>query len=162
MPPAFWATATSLLNIAIRTAPAAAAPFLVIISAASLGLSLAWPTLLVEPDVFHAIAVVDAVDHRGEPLDIGLRASPAARIKDDRQGAVLSQPPFDLPDQLFAFFSVGFGRLLVDQLVDLRIAIAGVVAHRAAHEVLIELLVWVVDAALGAVDRDRVVLAVDL
>src|SRR6516165_5387424 len=162
MPPAFWATATSLLNIAIRTAPAAAAQFLVIISGASLGLSLAWPTLLVEPDVFHAIAIVDAVHHRHEPRDIGLRTGAAARIEDDRPRPFLGQPPFDIPHQPLALVAVGLGRLLLDQLVDLGIAIAGVIAYRSAHEILVELLVGIVDAAFGAVDSDRVVLAVDL
>src|SRR5216684_1273156 len=74
------------------------------------------PGLLVEPDVFHPVAVVDAVDHRHEPLDVGLRAGAAARIEDDRSGAFLGQTPFDLPHQLLALFGVGFGRLLVDQL----------------------------------------------
>src|SRR4029077_20664152 len=45
--------------------------------------------LLVEPDVFHTVAVVDAVDHGHEPLDVGLRAVPAARIEDDRPGLLL-------------------------------------------------------------------------
>src|SRR5439155_4105233 len=73
----------------------------------------------IEPDVFHPVAVVDAVDHRRQPLDVRLRAGPAARVEDDRPGALLGQTPFDLPDQLLAFFRVGLGRLLVDQLVDL-------------------------------------------
>jgi hypothetical protein len=90
------------------------------------------PALFIEPDVFHAVAVVDAVDHRLQPLDIGLRARPAARIEDDRPGAVLGQPPFDLPHQLFTFLPVGLGGLPVNQLVDFRIAVAGVVPHRAA------------------------------
>src|SRR5215470_1469587 len=58
--------------------------------------------LLVEPDVFHSIAVVDAVDHRHEPLDIGLLAGLATRIEDDRPGLLLGQAPFDRPHQLLA------------------------------------------------------------
>src|SRR5262249_37233229 len=95
--------------------------------------------LLVEPDVFHAIAVVDAVDHRHEPLDIRLRAGPTARIEDDRPGTVLGQTPLDLPDELSALGLVSLGRLPVDQRVDLGTAIARIVAHRPAHEVLVEL-----------------------
>ena len=41
-------------------------------------------------------------------------------IEDDRTGAVLGQPPFDLPYQLLAFLLVGLLRLLVDQLIGLR------------------------------------------
>src|ERR1700738_2340998 len=53
--------------------------------------------LLVEPDVLHSVAVVDAVDHRHEPLDIGLRTGAAARIEDDRPRAVLGQLSFASP-----------------------------------------------------------------
>src|SRR5229473_8503510 len=60
--------------------------------------------LLVEPDVFHAPAVVDAVDHDREPLDIGLLTGRAARIEDDRSCRILRQLPFDLPYQLLALF----------------------------------------------------------
>src|SRR5581483_4943329 len=109
----------------------------------------------VEPDVLHPIAVVDAVDHRRQPLDVRLDAGAAARIEDDRAGALLGELALDLPDDLLALAGIGLGRLRVDHPVDLAVAIAGVVAHRAAHEVLVELLVGVVDAALGAVDRDR-------
>src|SRR5436190_8817641 len=161
-PPGFWAGAGTAAREAANSAAVASA-------ARKLGFTFLFSSpvalahkLLVEPDVFHPVAVVDAVDHGYEPLDIGLRAGPAARIKDDRPSLVLGEFPFNLPHQLLALFPVGLGRLLIDQLVDLRIAIAGVVAHRPAHEVFVELLVWVVDAALGAIDRDRVVLAVDL
>src|SRR5215813_13867724 len=56
--------------------------------------------LFVEPSVFHAPAVVDAIDHDREALDIGLPAGPRTGIKDDRPGAVLGQFAFDLPDQV--------------------------------------------------------------
>src|SRR5712691_6706779 len=48
----------------------------------------------IEPDVFHPVAVVDAVDHRRQPFDVRLRAGPAARVEDDRSGALLGQTPF--------------------------------------------------------------------
>src|SRR6266545_7117117 len=101
----------------------------------------------VEPDVLHSVAVVDAVDHRRQALDVSLRAGAAARVEDNRPRALLGQPPFDLPHQLLALVGIGLGRLLVDQFVDLGIAVAGIVPHRAAHEVLVELLVGIVDAA---------------
>src|SRR6516162_858805 len=53
--------------------------------------------LLVEPDVLHAIAVEDAVDHDRQPFDIGLPARPAPGIKDDWPGAVFGQLLFDRP-----------------------------------------------------------------
>src|SRR5262252_4842565 len=78
---------------------------------------------LIEPEVFEAPAVVDAVDHRGESLDIRLPAGRSPRVVNDRAGTVLSQPTLDLPDQLFALLLVKFARLPVDQLVDRRVAI---------------------------------------
>src|SRR5438270_12512656 len=108
--------------------------------------------LLVEPYIFEAPAVVDAVDHDRQPLDLGLAAGRAARIEDHRPGNVLDQLPFDLPYQLFALFRIGFHRLPIDQLVDLGVAVAGVVAIRAAYVVFVELLVRVVDPGLGDVE----------
>src|SRR5215469_11710736 len=44
--------------------------------------------LFIEPEVFEAPAVVDAVDHRGEPLDIRLPAGRRSRVINDRSGAI--------------------------------------------------------------------------
>src|SRR5205823_27901 len=74
--------------------------------------------LSVEPDVFHAPAVEDAVGRDRQPFDIGLPTGCAAPV-DDRPGAVLGQFPLDLPDQLLALLGIDFGRLSVDQLVEL-------------------------------------------
>src|SRR5438270_8465722 len=74
--------------------------------------------LPVEPDVLHPVAVVDAVDHRHEPLDVGLGAGAAARIEDDRPRPILGETALDLPHQLLALPDIGFGRLPIDQLVD--------------------------------------------
>src|SRR5712671_5806046 len=115
--------------------------------------------LPVEPDVFHTPAVVDAVDHDGEALHVRLPASRAARVKDDGAGAVLRQSPFDLPYQPLALLRIGFDRLPVDQLVDLRAAVAGIIPLRSAHVVLVKLLIRVVDAGFATADADRVVLA---
>src|SRR5947199_7452794 len=84
--------------------------------------------LFVEPDVFHAPAVVDAVDHDRQPLDIGLLAGRAARIEDDRPCRILRQFLFDLAYQLLPLFRIRLHRLLVNQLVNLRTAKAGIVA----------------------------------
>ena len=53
--------------------------------------------LLVEPDVFHARAIGDAVDHYRQTLHLRLPAGRAAIVKDDRSGAVLRQFPLALP-----------------------------------------------------------------
>jgi hypothetical protein len=45
--------------------------------------------LLVEPDVFHAPAVEDAVGHDRPPLDMRLPAGRAAVVKNDRPSASL-------------------------------------------------------------------------
>src|SRR6516225_10598317 len=47
--------------------------------------------LLVEPEVFEAPAVVNAVDHRSEPVDIRLPTARSPRMINDWSGAVLSQ-----------------------------------------------------------------------
>src|SRR5690348_4510661 len=56
-------------------------------------------------------------------------------------------------------FGIGLARLPLDQLVDLLVAIAGVVAVRAARVVLVEHLVGVVDRCLADIDANRIVLA---
>src|SRR5215475_2475148 len=67
--------------------------------------------LLVEPDVFEAPAVVDAVDHRREPFDIMVATGRGSRVVNDRPGAVLGQPTLDLPHQPLALVLVEFDRL---------------------------------------------------
>jgi hypothetical protein len=53
--------------------------------------------LLVEPDILHAPAVEDAVDHDRQALDIGTLASPATAVENDRPHAVVGQLAFDRP-----------------------------------------------------------------
>src|SRR6516225_11759869 len=119
-------------------------------------------SLLVQPHVLVTIAVIRAVHHDGDALDVGLPAGAWAAVEDDRTGDVLLQLLVDHPDQLPALPDVGFLRLLVEQLFDLLVAIAGVVALRAAGIVLIERLVGVVDGVARKVEPERVVLARDL
>src|ERR1700719_1938729 len=87
---------------------------------------------VVEPEILVARAVIDAVDHDRKPLQLRLPADRAARIDEDWPGVVLDQFLLDLPHQLFALRRIGFQRLLIDQFVDRGIAIAGIVARRAA------------------------------
>ncbi len=72
-----------------------------------------WPPrgawcLFVEPEVLEARAVVDAVDHQGEPLHPGLPANCRAGVIDDRSDIVLRQFPFDFPNQLPPLLPIGF------------------------------------------------------
>src|SRR6516225_10078279 len=95
--------------------------------------------LVVEPEVFEARAVVDAVDHQGQPLNPRLPAGRLTGVEDHRADIVLRQAPFNPPHQLPAFLPVRLHRLPVDQFVDLRIAIAAVVTISPAYVVLVEL-----------------------
>src|ERR1700730_13784219 len=118
--------------------------------------------LLVEPDVFHAPAVVDAVDHDREVPDLGVPADSPTVKKDQRLSLVLRPPALDSPNEPLALFLVRFDRLLLDQFVDLRVAIAVVVADPAAGIILIKHRIGIVDQRAGQVERDRVVLALHL
>src|SRR5438132_8150506 len=53
------------------------------------------PKLLVEPDVFHAPAVVDAVGHQRQPLDPGLPAGASGRVVEDRPDPRLGEDALD-------------------------------------------------------------------
>src|SRR5215813_389965 len=83
---------------------------------------------LVEPDVFHAPAVKQAVNHQGQPLDVRVQAGCILRVKDDRPRAVLLKLPIDLPHQLAPLLLVGQHRLLLKLLIEFGIAVAAVVA----------------------------------
>src|SRR5690606_39591951 len=88
--------------------------------------------LLFEPDVLVAEAVIGAVRHRGQVLDPRVEAGRRTGVEDDRTRRIFLQLLVDLPNQLLALLDVGFGRLLVEQLLQLRIAIVRVVALRLA------------------------------
>jgi len=53
--------------------------------------------LFVEPPVFAAIAVEDAVDHHRRTFDVGLPARRETVIEDDRLGDILGQIALDRP-----------------------------------------------------------------
>jgi hypothetical protein len=86
---------------------------------------------------------------------IGLPAAGAPIVKDDGAGDVLRQYPLDLPHQLLAFLQVALDRLLLDQLVYVRIAVSSVVALRTADVILVECLVGLVEAVLADAQTDR-------
>src|SRR5262249_34577864 len=115
--------------------------------------------LSVEPDVFHPPPVVDAIDHWGVPLHIGLPTSPGTVVPEDRSGRVFRQLPFDRPDQFLALILVEFHRLPVDHLVDLRIAVAVIVSFGPASALLVHRLIGVVDAVTREIEAYGVVAA---
>src|SRR5690348_8484400 len=79
--------------------------------------------LFVEPYIFHAVAVVDAVHHRRVVLDVGMPAGAGAVVVNHGARHIFSEAALDLPYQLLAFLLVGLHRLLVEQFVDLGIAV---------------------------------------
>src|SRR5215831_2902769 len=118
--------------------------------------------LSIEPDILETEAVVNAVDLLDIALDVGLQAGSRAVPQDHRPRAVGQELAVDLPHDLAALVGVGLGRLHVEQLLDLGIAVAGIVALRLAGEVLVEVLIGIVDAVAGGVEADRIGLAADL
>src|SRR5438477_12329555 len=93
--------------------------------------------LAVEPPIFHAPAIVLAVDHDRYALELRLPAGRGAKVVDDRPRAILLQFLVDVPDQALALLLVGFRRLFLEQLLELAVAVAGVVALRAAAVLLV-------------------------
>src|SRR5215471_17370994 len=114
--------------------------------------------LLVEPGVFHAPTVEDAVDHDRPALDMGLPAGRAAVVEDDRSGAVFGQLPLDLPNQSLALLSVGLDGLPIDQRVHLGTAVTVIVQLPTAPVNQVETQVRIDPAALTG-EADDVVLA---
>src|SRR5712691_6072161 len=118
--------------------------------------------LFIEPDILHAPAVKQAVDHDRQPLQVRSPAGGEPVVEKNRPSTVLLQFLVDFPNQVPALFLVRLHRLLIEQFVDLGIAVAGVIAVRAASVILVDLRVGVVAAGGGQVEADLVVLAVDL
>src|SRR6516162_1147975 len=100
--------------------------------------------LFVEPDVLHAPAVVDAVDHDGQAPDLGVPAVPAAAEIKQWLGVVLDEAALDVPDDVLALFLIGLARSLLNHPVDLRVTIAVVIADPAAGVVLVKHRIGVV------------------
>src|SRR5258708_4796621 len=67
----------------------------------------------------------------------------------------------DLADQLLALGDVGLLGLLIEQLLDVGVAVIGVVTFRIAGIVLVEGLVRIVDRISGEVEAERIILARD-
>src|SRR5437764_1894858 len=69
-------------------------------------------SLFVEPHVFEAPAIVLAVGHYRQPLDLGLPAGRGAQVIDDRARQILLQFIIGVPREPFALARIGFHRLL--------------------------------------------------
>src|SRR3954466_5778776 len=85
-----------------------------------------------EPPIFHPPAIVLAVDHDRDALQLRLPAGRGAEVVDDRPGPVFLQLPVDLPNEALAFLLIALLGLPVEHLLQLGIAVAGVVTLRAA------------------------------
>src|SRR6516162_3365530 len=117
--------------------------------------------LFVEPDVFPARSAEDAVDHHDLSLDVGPHTDAAVGVEDDRPRVLLGQFALNLPQYLLAARRVAFRRLLLDQLVDIVVAIAVPVQAGAAAIEQIEGRIRIRAARLQ-IEADRVFLTHDL
>ena len=59
---------------------------------------------LIEPDIFETPAIVDAIDHDRQTLDIGASAGPSAVVEKGRLSAILCQSFLYFPHQSLAPF----------------------------------------------------------
>ena len=81
------------------------------------------PPLFIQPYVFHAPTVVDAVDHCRQTLDPGMPARRSTRVEDHRPRAFFLQRRIDAPDQLLTPLLVCLARLPVEQILETAIAV---------------------------------------
>src|SRR5215471_2264226 len=123
----------------------------------TLPLSVPLHGLLIQPNVLEAPAIEQAVHHDGHVLDIGSPAGRSPGIEDNRPRPVLGQFALDCPDQLLAPLPVSLPRLLLDQLVDFRVAVTVPIQARSASVMQIEERIGVRSADLR-VDSDREIL----
>src|SRR5439155_3598162 len=133
IPPGFGASVPLAIVTTASPAPIAVNPRSFPVTPASLANrrralppAAAWRSrrLFIQPHVFHAPAVVDAVAHDRQAFDVRVVTIARRSIEDHRTRAIIGQLLLDLPDQFLAFCLIALHRLLVDQLVELGIAIA--------------------------------------
>ena len=86
------------------------------------------PRSFVQPEILEARVVVDRVVVNHEALHVRVPAGGHVLVGDDRPGEVLGQLPLDLPDDLLALVEVDLLRLLVDECIDVLVAVLGQVA----------------------------------
>lgn len=70
--------------------------------------------------------------HQDQPVQLRLPANPAPVGVNDRARGILLQLPVDVPNWRLALLLIGFGGLLVQQLLKLGIAISGIISLGAA------------------------------
>src|SRR5262249_31540929 len=131
-PPGFCANAGAAAISANNSATLAASPRSFRIICFSLG-----GRLIVEPDVLHAPAVEQAVDHNRQTLDPGERAGCGTGVKNDRTDHFLCQHSFDLPNEFTAFGGIRLNRLPLDQFVEFRVTIPGVITLCATDVIFV-------------------------
>ena len=72
-------------------------------------------------------------------------------MEKDRPRAILLQLFVCFEDEAAAFLLIPLDRLLIEQLIELGIAVAGVITVRAAGVIFVELRVGVVDPGTGQI-----------
>src|ERR1700737_158260 len=96
---------------------------------------------------------------RKKPAGIGVAAGARAGVENDGARPLFLKLLVDLPDQLLALRNIGLHRLLAEQLLDILVAVIGVVPLRIAGIVLVKRLVGIVDRISGEVEAERIILA---
>ena len=110
--------------------------------------------LLVQPDVLETPVVVDRVLVLDVTFEVGMPAGRLLAMEDDGPSDILHKDALDLPHDRPSFRQIGFLRLLVEQLVDLGIAVLREVRFRLAGKAHLQNAVRIVDAGTGEIDRD--------
>src|SRR3954464_14110829 len=91
----------------------------------------------IQPDILHPPPVVYAVGIDRQTLHRRIPAHASAVELDERLRVILQQAPLYLPDDLAPPILVAFHRLLVNQDLDLFVAVGIVIAEAVATEILV-------------------------
>src|SRR5580692_6433945 len=70
--------------------------------------------LFIEPNILHAPAVEQAVDHDCQSLQLGLPAGREAIVVEDRSSTILLQFLVDFPNEMPALLLISLHRLLIE------------------------------------------------
>jgi len=83
--------------------------------------------LFIEPNILHAPAIEQAVNHDRQSFQLGSPAGREAVVVKNRSSTILLQFLVDFPNEISALLWIWLRRLLIEKLVDLGITIAGVI-----------------------------------
>ena len=100
--------------------------------------------LFIQPQILEAVAIVGTVVLNRHVLDEGLPAGAGSGVEQDRPRDVLLEFFVDVPNQLLAFREIGLGRLFIEQLFQVLVAVVGIIALRPAGVIFIKCLIGIV------------------